>query len=161
MADVLERLDDLRLLELALGGVVQRLPLAAAAVAHVPADFRTAQGRGLEYLVETRLGVARLAAHDGGAYAIAGHRAAHEDDEAFVARHALAAIGERRDVEVDGISGARGHGQPVYPLAAGLASRRGRGRPDRRPPGRRGSPRPGRSSTPFAAAGGVGLRGRW
>ena len=123
VADALQRLDDLLLLELELGVVGEGLPLAAAAVLSVLAHGRDAAWRSAEELDDPRLSVTLLAPRDLGAYAVAGHGPAHEDDELVEARDALPAVGEGGDVELDDVSGARRHGRQCTRLPACAANR--------------------------------------
>ena len=99
--EALQRVHDLLLLELQLGVVGERLPLAAAALLRVAAAGGHAARGGGEDLQRPRLGVRLLALGDAGAHAVAGHRAAHEDDELVHPRDALPAVGEAGDVELD------------------------------------------------------------
>ena len=119
-ADVRERLDHLALLVLELRLVGDGLPLATAALAGVAAGRGHARRRGLEDLPEPRLGVALTALRDLDADAVAGHRAAHEDDEVVDAADPLAAVGQGVDVEVEDVAGPGGHrGSVARPRARG------------------------------------------
>src|SRR5690606_10071149 len=82
-----------------------------------------ARGGG-EQLEDGRLAVVPLAPGDAGPHPVAGDGAADEHDEALDAGDALAAVGERGDVEIEGVSGAGWHGGPVYSLPGPLANLR-------------------------------------
>ena len=110
MADALERVVDLRVLDLDLALVREDLPRGARMVG----DLGDPVGRGLEHLGRARLGVRALALRDDGADAVAGDAAAHEDDVAVQPCDAVAAVGEVVDAEVQ--------------LGAALGARRGGGR---------------------------------
>ena len=114
VCDALEGVHHLLLLELELRRVVQRLPLAAAALAGVAAARRYAARRGGEDLDRLRLGVRLAAPGHAREHAVAGHGPPHEHDELVGARDALPAVGERGDVELEFVSGAWWHGRPVY-----------------------------------------------
>ena len=96
-----ERVADLRLLrlELALVGVV--LEAAAAAGAEVRARRVDPVGPGREHLERGRLGEAALDLGDPRAHGVAREAAPDEDDEAVQPRDAVAAVGERVDVELE------------------------------------------------------------
>ena len=100
-AEADERVAHLRLLrlELALVGVV--LEAAAAAGAEVRARRLDPVGAGREHLDRRRLGEAALHLRHARAHRVAGQAAADEDDEAVQARDAVAAVGERVDVELE------------------------------------------------------------
>ena len=78
---MLQRLDDLLLLELELGVVGERLPLAAAALVGVAAGRRHAARGGGEDLERGAPRRSSLAPRHPAPHAVAGHGAAHEDDE--------------------------------------------------------------------------------
>ena len=139
VCDALQRVDNLLLLVLELGGVLQRLPLAPTALPCVAAARSHPARGGGEELERLGLRVRRAALDDACQHAVAGHGAADEDDELIQARDALPAVGERGDVELDGLSGAWWHGRPVYLPAGGAANRLRR----RRTPA--GARRPGAS----------------
>ena len=123
--DALQGVHHLLLLELQLRRVVQRLPLAAAALLRVAAARRDAAGRGSDDLEGLRLGVRLAPLGHAREHVVAGYRSAHEHDELVQARDALPAVGERGDVELDGVSGAWWHGRPVYLPRVSAANRPG------------------------------------
>ena len=110
VAEALQRLDDLLLLELELRLVGEGLPLAAAAFGGVAAHWRDAARGGGEELDHPRLAVRLLAPRDLRQHAVAGYGAAHEEHEIVDARHALSAVGERGDLEFELVPGVRRHG---------------------------------------------------
>ena len=110
-ADVCERLAHLALFVLELRLVVDGLPLAAAAALGVRAHRRHAQLGRREELLDARLAVRALALDHPGAHPVAGHGAAHEQHEALVAGHALAAVGQRVDGELEDIAGLGSHAE--------------------------------------------------
>ena len=122
-----ERVAHLRCLrlELALVGVV--LEAAAAAGAEVRARRHDPVGAGREDLERGRLGEAALHLGDAGAHRVAGQAAADEDDEAVQARDAVAAVGERVDVELELLTVAdRGGHDGAEPSGVRSASTAGR-----------------------------------
>ena len=108
-----ERVADLRLLglELVLVGVI--LEPAAAAGAEVRARRFDPVRAGRQHLERGRLGEPALDLRDLRAHRVARQAAPHEDDEAVQARDAVAAVGERVDVELELLTGADrgGHGR--------------------------------------------------
>ncbi len=116
-ADVLERLDDLALLELELRRVGEGLPLAAAALAGVAARGGHTRRRRLDDLEEPCLGMPLSAARHLRPHPVAGHRSAHEDDEVVVAGKTLPTVGQGVDAQVEDVAGSRRHGRSVDAFA--------------------------------------------
>ncbi len=163
-ADPAQRVADLLGLDLELAVVREHLPRRAGMVG----DRRDPVRRGLEDLDRPRLGVRALGLADDGAHAVARQRAGDEDDVAVEPRHAVAAVGERIDgqLELGPAGGPRGGGgrghAPRVPRPGGARPPRGRscgsrspartcgsggaGRGRGRRAGRRSRPRSGRRS---------------
>ena len=100
-AEPLQRVAHLRLLRLDLRLVGEILEAAAAAGGEVGARRLDPVRRRLEHVDGERLGVAALHLRHARADAVARQPAADEDDEAVQARDAVAAVGERLDVELE------------------------------------------------------------
>src|SRR5205085_471057 len=96
-ADALEGLTDLALLLLELPLVRQHLPRRA----RVRRAGLDAVRRGVDDLDRARLAVVALRLRHDSPDAIAGHRALDEHDVAVEPRHAVAAVGERVDRQLE------------------------------------------------------------
>ncbi len=110
--DALQRVAHLRVLLLELRLVREILEAAATARGEVRARRLDPVRAGAEDVGGDRLGVAALHLGDARADAIARQAAADEDDEAVEPRDAVAAVGERLDVELELLvaGNGRGHG---------------------------------------------------
>ena len=100
-ADPLQSVANLILLRLDLGLVSKILETAAAAGRVMGARRLDALGARLDNLDGERLGMAPLDLRDASAHRVAGESAPDEDDEAVQPRDAVAAVGERVDVELE------------------------------------------------------------
>ena len=101
-----QRVADLGFLRLELLVVGVILEPAAAAGAEVRARRDDTVGPWREHLEHRRLGEPTLDLRDAGADRVAGQAAPDEDDESVQPRDAVAAVGERVDVELELLTGA-------------------------------------------------------
>ena len=116
-ADPLERVSNLVFLRRSLHRVVEILEAAAAAGRVVRARRLDALRRRLEHLRRERLGEPALHLRHARAHAIARKPAPDEDDEAVQARDAVAAVGERVDLELELLV----HASPARPSPQGTS----------------------------------------